>query len=313
MKKIIIVLLVVASGFAYWFFVLSADKLDSLYDTGVEVEEGEAQGASDVEALLLGNKDEDGKNVSPYPGVISDKLWNNPKIRMVLVPPDMDPHLLIESKKEQLDDIVEAANVIVDILGGCLTDKSCETKPLNKDSFHDPENTPIHFALKRTLMTLKLAVDEDLRFKSLLSEDQLFTALEVNNSDIQLLALELLLEAEEGDMYFAKLLEKAPTLNEKAVGLAFEILQKKSKESDKNREIYISTLFDFFSTSDAYQATLVLKSFSKLYFSDVEFEKFVKLLCRFKSGDLSSWRTISYHLKNARERGYNADVETICK
>jgi hypothetical protein len=231
---------------------------------------------------------------------------------------------LIDFQNDELDlvleskDKAELANVSREVilqLSQCLKNKKCLEDKVSEDPNYEFQNTRSYQLLERALHTAIILSEESPRLSHDFSREMTQSVLDIQNTEIQNLGLELITTTDNlTDESFNYLLKKAPQLQPESRAVLFSQTERFTRGQDQKRSLYLNELKRELNR-DAESAVEILKYLQFVKLSEQELVKVSKSLCQFySSGKSQSLDAIEYHHSLYQSaKGHNISLKKMCQ
>lgn len=191
----------------------------------------------------------------------------------------------------------------------CLKKDLCGEKPSDDEPYFDANNTPAHQLLERELSLLIKMREQNLLESALIPTEQIEATLDVKNSAIQTMALELRLAAGIDDDSYQRLLDRTPSLLPQASATSLTLLAKESRLSQGRREELMKTANMLLRSDDQTRAVEMSKRVKYLDADKTELEQLAKSSCGLLP---QNQKTVQYNLSIAAE-GVGGNLDFKCE
>lgn len=205
-----------------------------------------------------------------------------------------------------------SAQVIVE-LQKCLTNSSCVEDVDKNSEYYKEGHTRSHQLLERSLHTLIIIQEEDEKLRNTMAFEDKLAILEVDNSEIQRLGIELLGTQELSSDQVQKTLERHHKIDQEAQGALFTQLERYTRLQPKLREMYLEQMKSQF-TQDAQAAIEILKVLPFTKLEENEIAQVSRGLCPHqKNIESQEWKTIEYHHSLYQDsQGLSTRLSSLC-
>lgn len=242
--------------------------------------------------------------------------------RLILNPPQGDARelaLRLRQDPAALDRVAGTARRLSRLMSECLLDHLCDQGP--EDGYFDPDRTPGHHILNKSLQTLQAVADTEgdvphggHHSRQLPPPAALLRNLAISNPETQILSLELLAREPASDSLRQQLLSEAPLVRDEAKPIYFAVMQDLSRGSAQAHGQFVSTLYHSLRTDDPVTVTDTVDQLGKITLTRNEYQEAVHQLCRFRSTP-PVWRQLDAGLVSyAETQGYSSapDPDRVC-
>lgn len=202
---------------------------------------------------------------------------------------------------------------VINQLQACLTDGRCvEEVDLNSEYFRQG-HTRAHQLLERSLHTLIILQEEDETLRNAMSFENKLSILDLNNSEIQRLGLELLGTQELDAKQVSSILAKDNRLDQEAQGALFTQVERYTRTEPELREKYLAHLKRQFE-SDPAAAIEILKVLPFAKLEESEIAQVSRGLCQHKNNGASqNWQAIEMHHSLYQDsQGLSTRLSSLC-
>lgn len=191
----------------------------------------------------------------------------------------------------------------------CLKEDLCGEKPSENEPYFDANNTRSHQLLERELGLLIQLREQNLLESALIPTEQIESTLDIKNSAIQTMALELRLAAGIDDNSYQSLLDRTPSLLPQASATSLALLAKESRLSQGRREELMKTANTLLRSDDQVRAVEMSKRVKYLDADKAELEQLAKSSCGLLP---QNQKTVQYNLSIAAE-GVGGNLDFNCQ
>lgn len=191
----------------------------------------------------------------------------------------------------------------------CLKKDLCGETPSEDGPYFDESNTPAHQLLERELSLLIQLREQNLLESAIIPTEQIEATLDIKNSAIQTMALELRLAAGIDDNSYQSLLDRTPSLLPQASATSLALLAKESRLSQSRRDELMKTANMLLRSDDQVRAVEMSKRVKYLDADKAELEQLAKSSCGLLP---QNQKTVQYNLSIAAE-GVGGNLNFNCQ
>ncbi len=292
-KKIFLVSIIVLVSALVWWKSQQGTSLNLSTNSSGSTRSGAEILANDQQKLE--------RNLKPE--TLTDKNW-----------PQVNDYALSAKNlvnKNNAKELFELTQRSAKDLTACLKKDFCGMeKRSDADAYFDDKKTPGHILLGRNLEIMIEALGQNNDLKKDLDWELLRELTDSENEKIQVLALEIIRDYDQGNSDTDKLLDIAEKFqgNAKADALEKIAAKKDFKNSLNDRILLVNALEKSFASDDPNTVISVVEKMSKMQLSKDELAKVSRNLCHFKENgtDDPNWKMIKYDMRKM------ADLDKIC-
>lgn len=244
---------------------------------------------------------------------ISKDIQNSPSFKKLIDFRNDELDLVLDS--EDKAELAKVSRQVIQQLGNCLKSKKCLEKRAQEDPNYTLKNTRSYQLLERALHTGIILSEENPQYAESFGKDTAQNVLDIQDSDIQTLGLEILTTNDHlSDDNFNYLLEKAPHLQKESRAVLFSQTERFTRGQEQKRNRYLNELKNELKR-DADSAVEILKYLQFVKLSEQELAQVSQGLCQFYSTQKSQkWKDIEYHHGLYQSaKGQQVSLKKICQ
>lgn len=232
---------------------------------------------------------------------------------LVLDPVNIDAATLVSENKFQIGKIFDQAQGRVLKLGTCLqTANRCGQKPEGK--YFDPDNTPEHRNLNRSLMVIAEVIRQNPQFLSELDRAPILDLTRINNDNTPILAAQILLQNNVSDEEFLVMIRNSGSLRGVTRSVYLGLL---ARPQDNLRAAYTQAVYTALTdSSDRFTAMEVQKNLGSYNLGKKEFITAIQKSCYLRDNDSGEdfWPMIRRNIATQSQlQGYNINPDMYCQ